>query len=133
MPSTFIAGKGELFMTQKSSVGSPAISTEKIFSAAVLVQYQDGAIVSREIMRKEMGTVTVFAFDQGQGLSEHTSPYDATVQVVDGAGAFTVGGETRTVRTGELLIMPANIPHAVHADERFKMLLIMIRSKVEQG
>ena len=91
------------------------------------VAYQDGSIVSKEIARKAAGTVTLFAFDKGQGLSEHTSPYDATVQIVDGTAELTVGGVPNRVQAGELFIMPAGIPHSVRAVDRFKMLLIMIR------
>ena len=91
------------------------------------VDYASGAVVSKTILDKKTGTLTLFAFDKGQGLSEHTSPYDATVQVVDGTAELTVGGVSNVVKTGQLFIMPANVPHAVRAVERFKMLLIMIR------
>jgi len=97
-------------------------------NAAGLVQYQEGSIVSREIVRKETGTVTVFAFDKGQGLSEHTAPFDALVHVLDGSAAITISGEEHPVKAGELIIMPANKPHALLAKERFKMMLVMIRS-----
>lgn len=92
------------------------------------VEYAPGSVVSKTLVDKKAGTLTLFAFDAGQGLSEHTAPYDATVQVVDGEGEFTVGGRSQAVRAGRLLIMPANIPHSVHARVRFKMLLIMIRA-----
>jgi quercetin dioxygenase-like cupin family protein len=92
------------------------------------VAYAPGAVVSKTILDKKAGTLTLFAFDTGQGLSEHTAPFDATVQVVDGHGEFTVGGTVIQVSTGSLLIMPANVPHSVRAKERFKMLLIMIRA-----
>lgn len=91
------------------------------------VDYAGGAVVSKTILDKKTGTLTLFAFDKGQGLSEHTSPYDATVQVVDGVAELTVGGAPHLVKVGELFIMPAGIPHALKAVERFKMLLIMIR------
>ncbi len=97
-------------------------------SLAGLVAYQKGAVVSKEIARKPKGTISVFAFDKGQGLSEHTAPFDAFVNVLDGAARITVGGRPRTVRAGEYLVLPANIPHALHATARFKMLLVMIRS-----
>lgn len=93
------------------------------------VKYQKGAVVSQEIARKETGTVTVFAFDKGQGLSEHTAPFDAMVYILDGEALVTVEGKPSRVRSGELFIMPANRPHAVKAEKRFKMMLIMIRSK----
>jgi quercetin dioxygenase-like cupin family protein len=95
---------------------------------AGLIGYQDGSIVSREIVKKPTGTITVFAFDAGQGLSEHTAPFDAYVQVLDGQAQVTIAGKTNTVKAGEIIIMPANRPHAVQAEERFKMLLAMIRS-----
>jgi quercetin dioxygenase-like cupin family protein len=93
-----------------------------------LVEYQSGAIVSKEITRKPTGTLTVFAFDAGQGLSEHTAPFDAIVQILDGTGTIYVDQQPHQVAEGELIIMPANHPHALHADVRFKMLLTMIRS-----
>lgn len=102
---------------------------DKVLPLAGMVQYGEGAVVSRTLLDRKAGTLTIFAFDQGQGLSEHTAPYDATVQVVEGEGEFTVGGVARMVKTGEMLIMPAQIPHAVRAVSRFKMLLIMIRGK----
>ena len=96
---------------------------------ASLVGYAADAIVSRTLVDKAAGTVTVFAFDAGQRLSEHTAPFDALVQVVDGTGVITVDGEEHAVAAGEVILMPANVPHAVRADERFKMLLTMIREK----
>jgi quercetin dioxygenase-like cupin family protein len=91
------------------------------------VEYAASSVVSKTILDKKTGTLTLFAFDQGQGLSEHTSPYDATVQVVEGKAELIVGGTPHTVTAGQLFIMPASIPHSVRAVERFKMLLIMIR------
>lgn len=91
------------------------------------IAYAEGAIVSRTLIDRKAGTLTLFAFDVGQGLSEHTAPYDATVQVLDGEGELTIGGEKVVARAGELVIMPAHVPHAVRARQRFKMLLIMIR------
>jgi quercetin dioxygenase-like cupin family protein len=91
------------------------------------VDYAAASVVSKTILDKKTGTLTLFAFDEGQGLSEHTSPYDATVQVVDGTAELTVGGAPHRVQAGQLFIMPANVPHSVRAVERFKMLLIMIR------
>jgi quercetin dioxygenase-like cupin family protein len=95
---------------------------------AGLVAYQAGAVVSKEVARKPKGTITVFAFDRGQGLSEHTAPFDAFVQVLDGTARITVGGTPHAVRAGGFLVMPAGVPHALHAVEPFKMLLVMIRS-----
>jgi quercetin dioxygenase-like cupin family protein len=101
----------------------------KALNLAGLVDYAAGAVVSRTVLDKPAGTLTVFSFDDGQGLSEHTAPYDATVQVLDGEGEFTVGGTPIRVKAGEMIIMPARIPHSVRATGRFKMLLIMIRAK----
>nr|MBP7323180.1 cupin domain-containing protein [Deltaproteobacteria bacterium] len=93
-----------------------------------LVAYQPGSVVSREILKKGTGTITIFAFDAGQGLSEHTAPFDATVYVLDGEAEITISGQPQAVKAGELLIMPAHEPHALKATTAFKMLLIMIRS-----
>lgn len=95
---------------------------------AELVDYQPGAVVSRTLVKKTTGTVTLFAFDAGQGLSEHTTPYDATILGLEGEAEITVSGKPMRLHAGEALIMPANEPHAVLALEKFKMLLIMIRS-----
>jgi quercetin dioxygenase-like cupin family protein len=94
---------------------------------AAAVDYADDAIVSKTILDKQAGTLTLFAFDAGQGLSEHTSPYDATVQVLEGRAVLTIGGERVEAGAGELVIMPAGVPHDVQAEARLKMLLIMIR------
>jgi len=100
----------------------------KVLCAAALVDYQEGSVVSREILKKGTGTVTVFAFDAGQGLSEHTAPFDAMVHVLDGEAEITIAGTARNVSAGDIIIMPANKPHALSAVQRFKMMLIMIRS-----
>jgi len=101
---------------------------EKALSLPALVDYQQGSIVSREIMKKDAGTVTVFAFDEGQGLSEHTAPFDALVQVLDGEAAIKIAGTPHRVQAGQMIIMPAHKPHALKAIQRFKMMLFMIRS-----
>jgi len=101
--------------------------TGRVLDLSDLVSYQGGSVVSREIMRGKAGTVTVFAFDEGEGLSEHTAPFNALVQVLDGSAKITVGGETSAVRRGESMIMPASVPHSLEAQERFKMLLTLIR------
>jgi quercetin dioxygenase-like cupin family protein len=94
------------------------------------IGYADGAIVSKTLLKKATGNITLFAFDKGQGLSEHTSPFDAVAQVVEGEGAFIIAGELKQVKEGGMIIMPANIPHDVQAAAQpFKMLLIMIRSE----
>ena len=97
---------------------------------AELVDYAADSIVSKTILDKPAGTITLFAFDQGQKLSEHTAPYDAVVQILDGAAAVTIDGQESQVAAGDIIIMPGNILHAVAASERFKMLLTMIRTKV---
>ncbi|MEA2068699.1 MAG: cupin domain-containing protein [Verrucomicrobiota bacterium] len=94
------------------------------------ITYADGAVISKTLLKKKTGNITLFSFDTGQGLSEHTSPFDAVVQVVEGEGAFIIDGDMKTVKEGEMIIMPANIPHDVQAAEQpFKMLLTMIRSE----
>ncbi|MBM4235896.1 MAG: cupin domain-containing protein [Firmicutes bacterium] len=93
-----------------------------------LAAYQDGAVVSKEVLKKDTGTVTVFAFDQGQGLSEHTAPFDALVEVLDGEAEIIISGNAHQVSEGEMIIMPAGEPHALKANKRFKMMLVMIRS-----
>ena len=104
------------------------ISIGRAFDPAQSVAYAEGAVVSKMILdKKEAGNLTLFSFAAGQGLSEHTSPYDAVVEILDGEAEITIDGVPQTVRTGELLIMPANTPHALFARVRFKMLLIMIR------
>ncbi len=92
-----------------------------------LVQYAADSIVSKTLLDKSVGTITLFAFDKGQRLSEHTAPFDAVVQIIDGAGKITIGGKELKLTAGQIVIMPANVPHSVAADERFKMLLTMIR------
>ncbi len=93
-----------------------------------LVEYAVDSIVSKTILDKSVGTITLFAFDKGQKLSEHTAPYDAVVQVLDGSAQLTIGGEDVRVLAGEIIIMPANVPHAVAAEGKFKMLLTMLRA-----
>jgi quercetin dioxygenase-like cupin family protein len=102
--------------------------TGKSLVLADLVQYGDGAVVSRTLIKQPTGTLTLFAFDKGQELSEHTAPFDAVVQVLEGETVLTIGGHPVSAKMGETVIMPANIPHAVKAVARFKMLLTMIRS-----
>ena len=92
-----------------------------------IVDYSKGSIVSKTIEDKKTGTVTVFAFDAGQKLSEHTVPYNAVVYLVDGEGEFTIGGKKNTVKAGQIIVMPAGVPHSVNAAKRFKMMLVMIR------
>lgn len=93
-----------------------------------LIAYQEGSVVSRTIMDKETGTVTVFSFDKGEGLSEHSAPFDALVYILDGEAEIIISGEAHRVKEGEMIIMPANDPHALKAIIPYKMLLVMIRS-----
>jgi quercetin dioxygenase-like cupin family protein len=102
--------------------------TAKVLQLKDLVQYGDGAVVSRTLVKRPTGTITLFAFDKDQELSEHTAPFDAVAQLLDGEAVITIGGNPLVTRAGETVIMPANIPHAVKATARFKMLLTMIRS-----
>ena len=100
----------------------------KVLKTADLIEYQNGSVVSREIIRKDTGTVTIFAFDKGEGLSEHTAPFDAMVQIIDGKAEITISGNKNVLEAGEMIIMPANEPHALTALEKYKMALTMIRS-----
>ncbi|MBN2187083.1 MAG: cupin domain-containing protein [Dehalococcoidia bacterium] len=100
----------------------------QVAGLAELVDYQDGSVVSREIISKKTGTVTLFAFDQGQGLSEHTAPFDALVHVFDGEAEIIISGRPLHVKQGEMVIMPANKPHALKAIKKFKMMLTMIKA-----
>jgi len=93
-----------------------------------LIEYSPDSVVSKTILDKPVGTITLFAFDKGQRLSEHQAPYDAVVQIVEGRARLTIGGEEKQVSAGEIVVMPGNVPHAVDADEKFKMLLTMIRA-----
>jgi quercetin dioxygenase-like cupin family protein len=93
------------------------------------VDYADGSVVSKTLLKKEIGNITLFAFDKGQGLSEHTAPFDAVVYILDGEAEITIGGQPQNASAGDMLIMPANIAHALQAIEPFKMLVIMIRGE----
>jgi quercetin dioxygenase-like cupin family protein len=106
----------------------PAGLGADVVSAAGLVNYQDGSVVSREIVRKPTGTVTAFAFDEGQGLSEHTAPFDALVHVLEGEAEISIAGQPHRLHGGEMLLLPAGQPHALKALKPFKMILTMIRS-----
>ena len=101
---------------------------EQIIDPRDLVAYQQGSIVSRMLVYSKSGTITVFAFDAGEGLSEHTAPYDAVLQILDGKTLVTIAGKEYPMKTGDLIIMPATIPHAVQAVTRFKMMLMMIHA-----
>ncbi|MDH5376505.1 MAG: cupin domain-containing protein [Candidatus Bathyarchaeota archaeon] len=107
-------------------------SNEKLLAQAVrlidLVDYQEGSVVSRTLIDKKTGTVTLFAFDEGQGLSEHTTPFDALVYLLDGEAEISISGKTLHAGEGEIMLMPANQPHALKAIKKFKMILTMIKS-----
>lgn len=113
---------------EKTNTSVLQVCQGKARSLAGLVEYSGDSIVSKTILDKPAGTVTLFAFDKGQKLSEHTAPYDAVIQVLDGRARLTIGGQQKVVLSGEVIIMPGNVPHAVAADKKFKMLLIMIRA-----
>jgi quercetin dioxygenase-like cupin family protein len=113
-------------MEQKKESGEGLVG--KVFNLSNLVEYQEGAVVSRTVVKQNTGTVTLFSFDQGQGLSEHTAPFDAMVCILDGEAEVIIAGKSNSVKASEMIIMPANQPHSLKATERFKMLLIMIRS-----
>ncbi|MDD5688092.1 MAG: cupin domain-containing protein [Elusimicrobia bacterium] len=106
--------------------------SEKLLAQALdlssLIDYQKDSVVSKTIINKKTGTVTLFAFDKGQGLSEHTAPFDALVYIVDGEADITISGKSINVQQGEMIIMPANKPHALKAVKKYKMLLVMIKS-----
>ena len=108
---------------------SSEIEKGKPFNLADSVTYGIGPVVSKTLLKKDSGNITLFSFDKGQGLSEHTAPFDAIVHILDGQAEISIGGEPKIVNAGQMLIMPANVPHALQATERFKMLLIMIRSQ----
>ncbi|MCX5695695.1 MAG: cupin domain-containing protein [Candidatus Omnitrophica bacterium] len=104
------------------------MNIEEAKSLVSLVDYQGGSVVSKEVIRKDKGTVTLFAFDKGQGLSEHTAPFDALVYIFDGKAEITIAGKQHNLKAGEVIIMPANKTHSLKAVERFKMLLVMIKA-----
>lgn len=105
-----------------------SLSEERPARVVDLVGYQDGSVVSREVLKKNTGTVTVFAFDEGQGLSEHTAPFDALAQTIEGELEIAISGVPLRLKAGEMVIMPANEPHSLKAIAKSKMLLTMIRS-----
>ncbi len=105
---------------KKDIIGKPIVLTD-------MVEYQEGSVVSRTLINKKNGTLTLFAFDTGQSLSEHTAPFDAMIYVLDGEAEVTISGKSNILTEGEMIIMPANEPHAIKANISFKMLLIMIK------
>jgi quercetin dioxygenase-like cupin family protein len=100
----------------------------KVFSFDKSIEYSDGGIISKTILKRQTGNISLFSFDRGEALSEHTAPFDAMIQIVDGRGEVIIGGKSFLLETGQCIIMPANITHAVKAAEKFKMVLTMIKS-----
>jgi len=100
---------------------------ETVFDLLQQIEYSKGGIISKQILKNQAGNVTLFSFDEGQGLSEHTAPFDALVQIIDGKANITIGGTPHLLESGQIIILPAQVPHAVYAVERFKMVLTMIR------
>jgi quercetin dioxygenase-like cupin family protein len=116
-------------MSKPEAQGNETLPQAQAVDVAALVAYADGSIVSRTLAENDAGTITLFAFDAGQGLSEHTTPFDALVHVLDGQVELTIGGESVPASAGQIVLMPANVPHAVKAAKRFKMLLTMLRGE----
>jgi len=108
-------------------MGKSGISPSEVTTLVELVDYQDGSIVSRQIMKTGAGNVTLFAFDAGEQLSEHTTPFDALVQILDGQAEIRIAGKSSVLSAGEIILMPASVPHAVIAPGRFKMMLTMLQ------
>lgn len=109
--------------------GTGQMQTAEAVHAASLVEYAPESVVSRQLIKNEAGTVTLFAFDEGQSLSEHTTPFDALVQVIDGKVELIIGGRSVPAQAGQMVLMPADVPHAVRAPQRFKMLLTMLKAR----
>ena len=116
-------------MTVSKSAKKNVHLMSQVLSMAGLVEVATGAVVSRTVISKKAGTVTLFAFDKGQGLSTHSAPFDAMVWILDGAARITIDGKTLRAKTGDMVIMPANLPHGLHATQPFKMALVMIKEK----
>jgi quercetin dioxygenase-like cupin family protein len=102
-------------------------SKGKVLNLEGMIEYSSGGVISKQILKNQSGNITLFSFDKGQGLTEHTAPFDAMVQILDGSAEITIGGNPNLVTKGETIIMPANITHALQAVEQFKMLLTMIK------
>lgn len=120
--------EGVNHLTDNAGESSIRTLSGKVAKLTDLVRYQESAIVSKTIVEKKAGTVTLFAFDRGQGLSEHTAPFDALVCILDGEATVTVSGKSHRLKEGEAILMPANEPHALEGPGKFKMMLTMIRS-----
>lgn len=110
-------------------MNSNEFEKSKAFTFSLSIDYAEGAIVSKTVLKKETGNISLFAFAKGEALSEHTAPFDALIQVVDGRGEIIIGGKSHLLEAGQSIIMPAGVPHSVNAPEKFKMVLTMIKSK----
>jgi quercetin dioxygenase-like cupin family protein len=115
-------------MNEKPGSQGAAVPTGEVLTLKQLIEYSDGSVVSRTLIDNAAGTLTLFAFDADQGLSEHSAPFDAVVQVIDGQVEVVVGGEKLLASSGDMVIMPANVPHSMRSSQRFKMLLTMLRT-----
>ncbi|MFX0028402.1 MAG: cupin domain-containing protein [Candidatus Hermodarchaeota archaeon] len=102
----------------------------QVFDLEDMLDYQEGSVVSRTIINKDVGTVTLFSFDENEGLSEHTTPFDALVYIFDGEADITISNQSHIVKKGQMIIMPANEPHALKAISKFKMMLVMIKTSI---
>ena len=111
----------------KKMTTDSTFATATVFDILQEIEYSKGGIISKQILKNQAGNVTLFSFDKGQGLSEHTAPFDALVQIIDGKAEIIIGGKPQIVKAGELIIMPANVSHALFAEEQFKMVLTMIK------
>lgn len=98
-----------------------------VLNMATMIEYSTGGVISKQVLKNNMGNITLFSFDKGQGLSEHTAPFDAMVEIIDGEAEITIGGNPLILTVGQSVIMPANISHALYAKQQFKMLLTMIK------
>jgi quercetin dioxygenase-like cupin family protein len=116
-------------MTKSCCSDSGQMPSSEAINVASLVEYAPESIVSRQLIKNDAGTITLFAFDKGQSLSEHSAPFDAVVQIVDGQAELIIGGQSVPVTAGQIAVMPADVPHAVKAPARFKMLLTMLKAK----
>lgn len=120
-------GRYHIFHNQLKTISMTKFEKGKVFKATEVIDYTDGGVVSKEFIHSNAGSVTVFSFDAGQGLSEHTAPYDALLQVIDGVMELTVEDKVFDIKTGESFVIPSGARHSVKANERFKMVITMIR------
>jgi quercetin dioxygenase-like cupin family protein len=123
----FYSRNKDNYMSSQPVQGKGEMPGAEVLRLSDMVNYQEGAVVSRTLMKRTTGTITLFAFDEGQGLSEHTTPFDAVAQILEGEAEISVSGKPLLTTAGEAVLMPANQPHALKAISRFKMLLTMIR------